>query len=126
MLSLQANKQAMRHQFLIISVFFLSLLAAGCRDDSKELSRLEEIKTIGDRDPYLALQMLDSVMPLMRWSSDLVQKKCELLEVRLKDKAYIPITSDIIVKDFLPYSTIRATTSTSRRLTIMPAASTAT
>ena len=90
---------------LIIRIFFFSivLLSAGCDNDASQLARINKIKIVGEENPALALDMLDSLTLHVRKGSEYLQKKCDLLEIRLKDKAYIPVTSDIMVKELVEY-----------------------
>lgn len=90
----------MRKIYLVILTM---LLIVGCDNYSSQLQRIEEIEAVGDNDPQLALLMLDSIKPSTRKCSEYVQKKYDLLEIRLKDKAYVPMNSDIMVRELVEY-----------------------
>lgn len=81
----------------------LIVVFCSCDSDSPYNTKLERIKQMGDVDPILALRMRDSLKHDIRQSSDYVQMKYDLLEIRLKDKAYIPATSDLDIKPIIDY-----------------------
>ena len=67
------------------------------------LDRMEYIKQVGNTDPQRALCMLDSIKLKVRSESDFIQKKYDLLDVRLHDKADMLPTSDMMVKELVAY-----------------------
>ena len=81
----------------IITMLFLVC----CSNELKE--RMGEIRTMGNRNPKLALQMLDSIETDVRKSPEHIQREYDLLGIRLRDKAYIPATSDIKIKELIAY-----------------------
>ena len=85
----------------IIICIIIMLFVACSSNELKE--RMGEIRTMGNRDPKLALQMLDSIETDIRKSSEYLQKEYDLLSIRLHDKAYIPATSDIKIKELIDY-----------------------
>ena len=85
-----------------IIICIITMLFAAC--SSNELKeRMGEIRTMGNRDPKLALQMLDSIETDIRKSPEYLQKEYDLLSIRLHDKAYISATSDIKIKELIDY-----------------------
>lgn len=85
-----------------IIICIITMLFVAC--SSNELKeRMGEIRTMGNRDPKLALQMLDSIETDIRKSPEYLQKEYDLLSIRLHDKAYIPATSDIKIKELIDY-----------------------
>lgn len=90
----------MRKIYLLL---LTALLVAGCDKGTSQLQKITEIEVVGDNDPQLALMMLDSIKPSARKCSEYVQKRYDLLEIRLKDKAYIPVNSDIMVRELVEY-----------------------
>ena len=92
----------MKKVFLwIITALFIIL--SGCQDDDKTIDRLNLIKTVGNSNPTEALAMLDSINTEIRGESEYIQKKYDLLNIRLKDKAHIVATSDITIKELIQY-----------------------
>ncbi len=85
----------------IIICIIIMLFVACSSNELKE--RMGEIRTMGNRDPKLALQMLDSIETDIRKSPEYLQKEYDLLSIRLHDKAYISATSDIKIKELIDY-----------------------
>ena len=67
------------------------------------VDKLEQIKTVGDRNPDKALVMLDSLEIGMRQAGEYERNKYDLLRIRLNDKAYKQPTSDIMIKSLMDY-----------------------
>lgn len=88
----------MKYLFFILT---LSTLFFSCTSNSEILSRLNGIKTIGNQNPELALNMLDSVD--VSKESDYIQAKYNLLFIRLSDKADILPTSSKDIKSLVKY-----------------------
>jgi hypothetical protein len=81
----------------------LLVMVSSCNRDQQEIDRLSRIKKIGDSDPALAMRMLDSMSVTIRTKPDYLQKKYDLLDIRLHDKAYIPAASDLKIKALVDY-----------------------
>ncbi len=81
----------------------LLIILSGCHDNDTTIDRLNYIKTVGDTNPTEALAMLDSINTEIRGESEYIQKKYDLLNIRLKDKAHILATSDITIKQLIQY-----------------------
>ena len=81
----------------------LLIILSGCHDSDKIIDRLNFIKSVGDTTPTTALAMLDSISTEIRGESEYIQKKYDLLNIRLKDKAHILATSDITIKQLIRY-----------------------
>lgn len=79
------------------------LVLASCNRQGGVADRLDDIKTVGDSNPELALQMLDSLALDVRRESRHTQSTFDLLHIRLSDKADIAATSDIAIRELLPY-----------------------
>lgn len=92
-------KKSMRR---IICSLLLALTLTACHQ-SDVLERLESIKAEGDTAPEKALLMADSLRFSIMQESEYAQKKYELLCVRLNDKAYKEATSDLTIRDLIPY-----------------------
>ena len=94
------NQSCMKkyHYFLWLFLF----LFVSCEKENL-LDRMEQIKQVGNANPTLALEMLDSIQLKVRSESEYVQKKYDLLNVRLHDKADVLATSDIVVRELVPY-----------------------
>ena len=75
---------------MLVVLLFLSLVLSSCvGHDEALLSRLEEIKEVGNEEPKLAMKMLDSLQNDMDKADRYIWNKYELLSIRLQDKAYI-------------------------------------
>ncbi len=79
------------------------LVLASCNRQGGVADRLDGIKTVGDSNPELAPQMLDSLALDVRRESRHTQSTFDLLQIRLSDKADIAATSDIAIRELLPY-----------------------
>lgn len=84
---------------LIITISFLCI---SCKDNSL-LSKMDQIKTVGDENPALALKMLDSIYVDARNASEYTIMKYDLLKIRLEDKSYIPHTSNKVIENLVKY-----------------------
>ncbi len=73
------------------------LLMASCSNDGI-IEKMEQIKTVGNHDPELALTMLDSLELDIRDGGEYVRNKYDLLRIRLHDKANHLPSSDIMIK----------------------------
>lgn len=80
----------------------LLIMIVSCSGDSI-LKKMEHIKEIGDEAPEQAMAMLDSLELEVRDGNEYVQKKYDLLKIRLTDKAMIPHTSDVKIKELVGY-----------------------
>ena len=90
--------------FKIVSLFILTILLFGCSENNSDLlQKMEQIKKVGDDNPRLALNMLDSLTIQVRNESEYVQMKYDLLNLRLHDKADDIPSSDIMALKVLNY-----------------------
>ena len=82
-------------RYFIHFLLFSSLFFASCNKQGNEflIAELDEIKTMGDTLPKVAMQRLDSIKPLFDNESEYMRNKFALLDIRLHDKAYITHTS---------------------------------
>ena len=80
-----------------IIIWLFAIFFVACSNNELK-DRMQEIRTMGNSNPRLALQMLDSIETDIRNSPEYLQKEYDLLSIRLHDKAYIPATSDIKIK----------------------------
>lgn len=86
----------------IILIITISFLCISCKDNSL-LSKMDQIKTVGDENPALALKMLDSIYVDARNASEYTIMKYDLLKIRLEDKSYIPHTSNRTIENLMKY-----------------------
>lgn len=85
---------------LIRFLLFSSLFFVSCNKQENEvlLKQLDDIKAMGDTLPQVAMQRLDSIKPLFDNETEYMRNKLALLEIRLRDKAYITHTSVDTIK----------------------------
>ena len=86
----------------IVLIITISFLCISCKDNSL-LSKMDQIKTVGDENPALALKMLDSIYVDARNASEYTMMKYDLLKIRLEDKSYIPHTSNKVIENLVKY-----------------------
>ena len=86
----------------IVLIITISFLCISCKDNSL-LSKMDQIKTVGDENPALALKMLDSIYVDARNASEYALMKYDLLKIRLEDKSYIPHTSNRVIENLVKY-----------------------
>ena len=87
----------------LITVFTLFLIAIACKDFNSVECELEEIKKVGDREPFVALAQYDSLQGQIRSASEYIRNKYALLGLRLRDKALLLHTSDSCIRRLVPY-----------------------
>lgn len=87
--------------FCILSV--LVGFMTSCDNGHEVTNKLDYIKEVGNRNPKEALLMLDSVKANEYLFSENLRMKCDLLDIRLHDKANITATSDIRIKRIVNY-----------------------
>ena len=90
------------NKFATILIAIISFLCISCKDNSL-LSKMDQIKTVGDENPALALKMLDSIYVDARNASEYTIMKYDLLKIRLEDKSYIPHTSNRVIENLVKY-----------------------
>ena len=90
-------------RILVVLLFFVLVLSSCVRHDEALLSRLQEIKEVGNVEPKLAMKMLDSLQNEMDKADRYIWNKYELLSIRLQDKAYIPATTDTPINRLVRY-----------------------
>lgn len=88
-------------KYQILTLLIFTLLA--CGKHNKTLDKLEQIKTVGDENPKLAITMLDSLTHAVREEDEYTQMKYDLLNIRLHDKNYDVATSDKDIKRVVKY-----------------------
>lgn len=88
---------------LFIVVLLCSLLCS-CNRNKWIIDKLSYIQEIGDSNPNLAINMLDSISgDIVQSGNEYIMAKSDLLSIRLHDKSYIPATSDIKIKKIVGY-----------------------
>ncbi len=87
----------------LITVFTLFLIAIACKDFNSVECELEEIKKIGDREPFVALAQYDSLQGQIGSASEYIRNKYALLGLRLRDKALLLHTSESCIRRLVPY-----------------------
>ena len=90
-------------RFILRLVFVLVIFELVACSNNHSLGKLDQIKTIGDRNPDKAIVMLDSLEIGIRDECEYVKHKYDLLRIRLNDKAYKTPTSDIMIKQLMEY-----------------------
>ena len=91
----------MKHTFLYIIILIFATALLSCSSETEK--KLEQIKTVGNDNPELALAMLDSLDIQIRDKSEHIKMKYDLLRIRLNDKAYHSPISDITIKKCISY-----------------------
>lgn len=91
------SKKVSTQIYLVLLFLFFS-----CTHD-ETLEKLDQIKVQGDTNPSLAIAMLDSLDMRVREESKYIKAKYDLLQIRLKDKADIVPTSDIVITRLVEY-----------------------
>ena len=89
------------HKYFSGFCIILSVLSS-CQDDNL-IYQLDQVKSVGNDNPILAMQMYDSIRPSVEASSEYVHMKGIMLEMRLRDKAYINATSSDSAKLITAY-----------------------
>lgn len=79
------------------------LLLFACSLDTELEMKLQSIKALGDIDPHSAFEQLDSLSDAMSGSSTRTTMLRDLLEIRLKDKAYLQPDSDSNILQIVEY-----------------------
>ena len=74
-----------------------------CDKDRDVIDRLDYIQDVGDNDPQLAMRMLDSLTSKEINPSEHVRMRCDLLAIRLNDKADVLPHSDLRIKNVVGY-----------------------
>ena len=87
----------------LITIFTLFLIAIACKDFNSVECELEEIKKVGDREPFVALAQYDSLQGQIGSASEYIRNKYALLGLRLRDKALLLHTSDSCIRRLVPY-----------------------
>ena len=91
-----------RLPFLFILI--AAVLSSCCKKENETLLyKLDSIKAMGDTLPREAMRSLDSIKPLFAEETEYMQNKLALLEIRLRDKAYITHTSADTIKNLCSY-----------------------
>lgn len=91
-----------KSSYLLLEAICISLLFA-CSPDSKLQRELQSIKALGDTDPTAAMEQLDSLSDIMSGCSKRTAMLRDLLEIRLKDKAYLQPDSDSNILEIVEY-----------------------
>lgn len=86
-----------------IYIFFLCITALFSCSGNETIRKLEAIKSTGDRNPQLAMRMLDSLETKADDGSEYVRMRYNLLDMRLKDIANVKPTSDYKAKRLVEY-----------------------
>lgn len=85
----------------ILTILFLVATLTSC--DNTIYAKFNHIKSVGDTNPQLALRMLDSLELQTRDESEEVRMDYDMLGIRLKIKAGIVPTSDLMIKKLVEY-----------------------
>lgn len=88
------------YKFIIpILIFFCSCFHEG----NESLELISNIRYIGDNNPQLALEKLDSISAYIIYEPLHSRMMFQLLRIRLQDKAYILPNSNKQIQEILPY-----------------------
>ena len=87
----------------LISAVILVFVSQSCSNSFELRERLRAIKEVGNSNPRLALQMLDSVKTDIYGCDEHTRNTFSLLNIRLNDKADIIPSSDIEIRKVLDY-----------------------
>lgn len=92
-------------RYFIHFLLFSSLFFASCNKQGNEflIGHMDDIKTMGDTLPKVAMLRLDSIKPQFDNESEYMRNKFALLDIRLHDKAYITHTSIKPIKGVCGY-----------------------
>lgn len=88
-----------RHLYILL-LCITAFISCG---ENGTVRKLEAIKSVGDRNPQLAMRMLDSLETKAGDGSEYVRMRYDLLDMRLKDIANAKPTSDIKAKRLVEY-----------------------
>ncbi|MBR3920246.1 MAG: hypothetical protein IKJ59_16215, partial [Clostridia bacterium] len=83
------------------SLFFIvGILLSSCSNKGNELlmKQLDDIQLKGDTLPSEAMLCLNSIKPLFKDEPEYARNKMALLDIRLRDKAFIAHNSDSTMK----------------------------
>ena len=94
--------------FRMFLLLIMSLILFSC-NGNEAIDRMDEIKSVGDKDPKLAMKMLDSVHTDVVNASEYTRMKYELLKVRLDDKSNIPPTTNRMAEILADYFSRKGT-----------------
>lgn len=98
------TKQVFMKRLLILCTILTSyFFITSCNRDAAVIKQLENIKRVGDSNPKEAMLMLDSIKIEEKSWTEHTRMKCDLLDIRLHDKAYMPVTSDLKIKPIVAY-----------------------
>lgn len=86
-----------------LALMLTGLFLTSCTNFGKLPRRMDYIKEVGDTNPQLAMRMADSLEQSMRGMPEGVTMKYDLLRIRIQDKAYVPATSDIPIRQVVNY-----------------------
>lgn len=81
-------------------------LLSSCFNNKKNNDLIDcfnDIKAMGDTCPTAAIQRMDSMSNIIADESEYVKNKYDLLNIRLRDKAYITHTTDSVIKKVCKY-----------------------
>ena len=84
-------KELAMNRVLIPMTLFL-MLAVSC-SDHRLVGRMDNIKSVGNSNPKLAMLMLDSIQSEIGRASKYVRMKGMMLEIRLRDKSFLNATT---------------------------------
>lgn len=86
-----------------IYLFLLCAVTLVSCGGNETIRKLEEIKTVGSKNPQLAMRMLDSLEVKVGDEGEYVRMRYDLTSIRLKDIANVKPTSDYKAKQLVEY-----------------------
>ena len=87
---------------LMMIILCLAALCAGCRDGRTD-GLLSRIDTLTEARPDSALRMLDSLGAEKAGWSRRLRMRYDLLHLKAKNKAFVPLTSDSVARNLVDY-----------------------
>lgn len=93
----------MKRTFLLFFILAMVLLSCSNKGNDILLKQLNDIQVKGDTWPKEAMLCLNSLKPLFEEEPEYARNKMALLDIRLRDKAYIKHTSDSAIRKVCQY-----------------------
>ena len=93
----------MKRIIYMLLVATLTLQCCQRVENETLLCQLCDIQAMGDTLPRFAIKRLDSIKPLFVNETEYMRNKYALLNIRLRDKAYITHTTDDTIKEICKY-----------------------
>ncbi len=96
-------KLSRKISYCIFMSFLIIMACTKKEHDVAIINQFTDIKAMGDTCPTAAIQRLDSMSNIIADKSEYIKNKYDLLNIRLRDKAYITHTTDSVIKKVCRY-----------------------